>query len=379
MLIQIHILQNYAPANLNRDDTGSPKDAVFGGYRRGRISSQCLKRSIRRSTVFTEAFSDAGLLGMRTRMLPSKMEEMLKKLGANDTEINIILPRISEIGRKSNKSGEEPAEEKENPEEISAGMTKQLIFIGQNELEPMAEKLFTMYRDLGPTVWKKTKIEDITKKLGASVPKSIDIALFGRMTTSDAFEDVQAACQVAHAISTNALTEEFDYFTAVDDLSKLSGAGMISDVEFNSSTYYKYLNIHWEALVSNLGNDVRVARQTVKALIEASATAQPSGKQNSFAAFNLPEMVLVEMSERNLPVSYANAFMKPVRNVHGISLVEASMQQLADHMTRVSKAYNLKPERAYVALSDYKIADIQSIDSLADLASWAVEHLSREA
>ena len=49
MLIEVHILQNHAPSNLNRDDTGSPKEAVFGGYKRARISSQCLKRSIRRS------------------------------------------------------------------------------------------------------------------------------------------------------------------------------------------------------------------------------------------------------------------------------------------------------------------------------------------
>ena len=44
MLIQIHMLQNYAPSNLNRDDSGSPKSAVFGDQPRGRISSQCLKR-----------------------------------------------------------------------------------------------------------------------------------------------------------------------------------------------------------------------------------------------------------------------------------------------------------------------------------------------
>ena len=43
----LHVLQNFAPSNLNRDDTGSPKDCEFGGYRRARISSQCIKRSVR--------------------------------------------------------------------------------------------------------------------------------------------------------------------------------------------------------------------------------------------------------------------------------------------------------------------------------------------
>jgi len=37
MWIELHILQNFAPSCLNRDDTNSPKDCVFGGYRRARM------------------------------------------------------------------------------------------------------------------------------------------------------------------------------------------------------------------------------------------------------------------------------------------------------------------------------------------------------
>ena len=33
-LIEIHVLQNFAPSNLNRDDTGAPKDALCGGDRK---------------------------------------------------------------------------------------------------------------------------------------------------------------------------------------------------------------------------------------------------------------------------------------------------------------------------------------------------------
>lgn len=47
MFIELHMIQNFVPSNLNHDDTGSPKDCVFGGQRRARVSSQCLKRSIR--------------------------------------------------------------------------------------------------------------------------------------------------------------------------------------------------------------------------------------------------------------------------------------------------------------------------------------------
>lgn len=378
MLIQIHILQNYAPANLNRDDTGSPKDAVFGGFRRGRISSQCLKRSIRRSETFEQAFAETGLLGTRTRTLPTEIQKALQAFGADSSAIQAISARVPEIGRESGKKKEgEEAEEKtvEENDEQAAGLTKQLIFIGQNEIEPLARKLLEIYQKLGADKWKKAKIGEITKGLGASVPKSIDIAMFGRMTTSEAFEDVHAAVQVAHAISANALSEEFDYYTAVDDLSGVSGAGMIGDVEFNSSTYYKYLNVHWEKLVENLGGDREAACQAVLALIEAAATAHPSGKQNSFAAFNLPDLVLVEIGPRNLPVSYANAFLKPVKANGQATLVEAALRELGKHMEKLSIMYSLDSQRVFATTLDMVLPGAEQKPSLKDVQSWVMGQL----
>jgi len=374
MLVQIHLLQNYAPANLNRDDSGSPKDTMFGGVRRGRISSQCLKRSIRRSAAFAGAFANDGLLGIRTRQLPELIRQELQAIGAGEDALQDILARVPEIGRESRK-GREAGEEVEGespPEgnEEAKSATAQLIFLGRNELRPLAEKLLAAYETRGPKNWKKTKIPDITRELGGSLPRSVDIAMFGRMTTSEAFDDVQAAVQVAHALSTNALTQEFDYYTAVDDLSGESGAGMIGDVEFNSSTYYKYLNMHWEKLVENLGGDRGTARRAALALLEAAATAQPSGKQNSFAAHSLPDLVLVEVREKNLPVSYANAFLQPARPGSDQSLVDASVIQLADYIGRVSKTYGLNGQRAFTALRDYALPEADSRPSLSDLQHW---------
>jgi len=377
MLIQIHILQNYAPANLNRDDTGSPKDAYFGGYRRGRISSQCLKRSIRKSVAFVDAFKNSGLLGVKTKGLPDLIGEQLDELKVDDDTKKAILARVPEIGKESKKKGEEAeaAEKEAEVEEKSA--TRQLIFIGTNELRPLAEKLLAEFLRLGPTDWKKAKIGDITKALGSSLPRSVDIALFGRMTTSAAFEDVQAAAQVAHAISTNALTQEFDYYTAVDDISGESGAGMIGDIEFNSSTYYKYLNVYWEELVKNLGGDVEVARQAVLALVEAAATAQPTGKQNSFAAFNLPDLVLVEVTQKNLPVSYANAFIKPVRASGDQSVLDVSVEKLGDYLQQVTTTFNLIGKRAFAATQPYSLPDAEAKPSLGDLKKWVDANLPR--
>jgi CRISPR system Cascade subunit CasC len=371
MLIQIHILQNYAPANLNRDDTGSPKDAIFGGKRRGRISSQCLKRSIRRSVTFEEAFRAEGLLGMRTKKIPTLIEAELKKLNVKDEIAKAIVSRVPEIGRESTKNSATDEETDDEVIEVEAETeTKQLIFIAPNELSLLAGKLLESYNRIGASKWAKAKIQEITKDLGNVLPRSVDIAMFGRMTTSSAFEDVEAAVQVAHAISTNALNQEFDYFTAVDDLSGESGAGMIGDVAFNSSTYYKYINIHWEKLVENLGGDLTMARQAAKALLEAVVTAQPSGKQNTFAAFNLPDFVLVEITSRNLPVSYANAFLKPAYASGDQTLMEASVDQLSSYIGKISQSYNLSPARAYLALDGAKIGGGEQLMSLALLENW---------
>lgn len=386
MLIQIHILQNYAPANLNRDDTGAPKDAMFGGFRRGRISSQCLKRSIRRSAVFAEELKKDGLLGIRTKGLPGLVRAELEALGADAQAIEAIVARVPEIGRESTKrkAAEEEAEESGEEgavanEEAAPGETetKQLIFLDPREVRALAEKLLALYKEYREKQWAKAKIADITRALGKSIPRSVDVAMFGRMTTSEAFQDVQAAVQVAHALSTNALTEEFDYYTAVDDLSGESGAGMIGDVEFNSSTYYRYLNVHWEQLLENLGGDAAVARRAVLSLLAAAATAQPSGKQNSFAAQNLPDLVLVEVRERNLPVSYANAFIKPVRPSPGgeQSLMDLSVQKLADYMDRVMRRYELDDQRAMMTVQDYALPGTEVVLSLSGLQSWLAARL----
>jgi len=335
MLMQIHVLQNYAPSNLNRDDTGSPKDAMFGGYRRGRISSQCLKRSIRKSPTFAEAFADDGLLGQRTRLLPQLIGTELKAMNVDAATIEAVVSQVPKIGRKLDKNVQGTKEK--GTEDVGVPMTRQLIFAGSNELQPLAERLLALYREHGPEKWRRL---DLEKELDGSLPCSVDIAMFGRMTTSEAFEDVQAAVQVAHALSTNALAQEFDYYTAVDDLSGESGAGMIGDVEFNSSTYYKYLNLHWEQLLENLGGDVQVARRAVSALLEAAVMAHPSGKQNSFAAQNLPSFGLLVRRQDGVPISLANAFAKPVRPTKDDDdLVGLSVAALTKHWDALKKVY----------------------------------------
>lgn len=365
MLIEVHMLQNYAPSNLNRDDTGAPKDAIFGNALRARISSQAMKRAIRKSAVFADVFGGTGLLANRTRRLPAQLRIRLERAGLEATAIDAIVTRSQEIGRES---GRQITASTENGDPETA----QLIFLGEEEIDRLAERLAGLYQEVGEAEFKKLKVEEITKRLGASIARSVDIAMFGRMTTSAAFENVDAAVQVAHAISTHRIDPEFDYYTAVDDISGESGAGFIGDTAFNSATYYKYASIHWEGLVENLGGDSEVAAKAVAAFVEAWATTSPTGKQNSFAAHNLPDLVLVEVRERNLPVSYANAFVKPVWGRGSESLLDASVDALAVYLNKLDEVYNLSAQsrRGWIGTGDWDRLAGTHLGSLRELVGW---------
>lgn len=378
MLIQLHILQNYVPSNLNRDDSGSPKSAVFGGYPRGRISSQCLKRSMRRSHIFEEAFRENGLLADRTNRLPRLINQELEALGVDETARKNIINRLPELGGGA-VADEESGELK----------TRVLVYLTPAEAKLVAQKLWEIYQEVGDKGFAKMKIKDLESQLAHETPRSVDMAMFGRMTTSVAFEDMQAAVQVAHAISTNALTREFDYFTAVDDISGETGAGMIGDLEMNSSTYYKYINICWEDLLKNLGGDVEVARQAVSALIMASAVAQPSGKQNSTAAHNLPDFMLVEISDKNIPVNYANAFLTPAQHNHNVSMMQDSIGKLIAYARQIQQTYGLNGKQACFTtqstLPDDKwqpvpaetlLNDVENVGSLPKLQEWVAKKIA---
>ncbi len=363
MLIEFHFIQNHAPSNLNRDDTGSPKEATFGGVLRARISSQSLKRSIRRSHLFTEAFQNK--LGTRTRRLPMEIEKALLQRGLNADQAALVARKVTRLG--SDKEGDE-------------GETRQLIFLDAKEVELVADDLKRLFDEVGEKRFADLKAEDLEKAIGSRSPRSVDIALFGRFTTTSAFQDVEASLQVAHAISTSKVDKQFDYFTAVDDLVQSSdeiGAGMIGDIEFNSATFYKYFAIHWDELVKNLGGDVDTARCVVSAFLKAAALTSPSGKQNSFAAHNPPDTILVEVKAQNIPTSYANAFLKPVRPAIDKDIVELSIERLSSYAARLKSAYSLEPVlSAYLSLRDQGIERSQAASNLNELVGLLEGQLS---
>ncbi len=162
-----------------------------------------------------------------------------------------------------------------------------------------------------------------------------DIALFGRMLADKPETNIDAACQVAHAISTNSIAGRtpIDYYTAVDELKQADdpGAGFLDVAYFNSACFYRYARIDFDQLKKNLGGDKELAVRSVKAFLRASEAAIPSGKKNAFAQQCRPSFMLaVVRSSESDGWSLVNAFQKPidVRNRGEEDLVLTSVKRL---------------------------------------------------
>ncbi len=382
MLVEIHLLQNHAPSNLNRDDTGSPKECTFGGSRRARISSQCLKRSIRRSEFFQDAF-ESNDLGTRTRRLPELVRERFLQDGLDEEIAKIAARKASGFGTN---------EGKEQPEKGGKFSTAQSMFLNASDIDAVTQVLTAAAREAkNAKEFEKLKAADLqtSARQKGFRPISVDVALFGRMTTSEALRDVEATCQVAHALSTHKVDHEFDYFTAADDLrdsgaesEEDAGADMLGDVEFNSACYYKYFSIDVQGLSDNLCGanlkghtpeeaDVQRAQEqaatAVLALLEGACRVSPSGKQNSFAAHQLPAAVWVEVRPSRNPVSYANAFADAVRPGQG--LVSTSLQKLSAHAEALTTGYDLESSARFVLAPEYPDFKAEGVEKVAGLSA----------
>lgn len=338
LFAEFHVIQNFAPSNLNRDDTGAPKDAMFGGYRRARVSSQCFKRAVRTSA------------GSMAALLPEERGVRTKKLRA------LLLKRLAERGHPEAQTQVATALEAAGLKLDDDGKTEYLLFLGNREIDAFADLVHSHWEALtptdaaaGPDKGKRSKKEakaaapdDVVKAARRLLDggKAIDLALFGRMLTDLPEANRHAACQVAHAISTHRVEREFDYFTAIDDLAEEGepSAAMLASVEFNSATFYRYAVLDVAKLVENLGGDSELALRGLQAFSQAFVRAVPTGKQNTFAAHNAPSFVGVVLRHAS-PFNLANAFEKPVQPARDRALTEASVAQLGKYEQRMARMY----------------------------------------
>ena len=316
MLIEIHAIQNHSPANLNRDDLGAPKTCYFGGVLRSRISSQCIKRSIRTSEQFSQLLG-----GIRTR----RLAELIAAKVTGKADVKKRAAKVLE------KCGIKPKDETKSD---------MLVYTSLEAIERMA---LLLQESEGES-------DQLAGEFGKLITELVvvpDMALSGRMLETGVLKNttVEAALQVAHAISTHEARPEVDYYVAADDVpGDDAGAGFVDEAMFSSACFYKYFSIHWETLVENLKGNKELAAHTVGAFLLGVAQANPTGKQNSFAAHNPPDGIVVEF--KTTPISYANAFACPVPCKGPRDLVSQSIAQLGQYMRDLDTGYG-KPDKRF--------------------------------
>lgn len=331
--VDVHIIQTVPPANLNRDDTGSPKSARFGGVRRARVSSQAWKRAAR---LGFSQYLDPAQLAVRTRRLVELLTERFVSVGLSDEDSTRLARAVlASLGLKTQSD--------------ESATSQYLLFLGRAQIDAIVDSVLGVRDEIEPAL-DQGKEKDLSKSLEQlnllalmGGPQPADVALFGRMVADVPAINIDAAAQVAHAISTHPVELEFDYFTAVDDLNPAeeTGAGMIGTVEFNSATLYRYATVNPYLLAENLGQPDAVA-PTLRAFLHAWVKSIPSGHQTTFAHRTLPEFVLLTVRD-DQPVNLVGAFEDPVRGRGQRGIAAASVEKLCEALDGVVAAYGHAP------------------------------------
>lgn len=331
--VQLHILTHYPPSNLNRDDTGRPKTAVMGGVNRLRVSSQSLKRAWRTSEAFETAL--AGHVGIRTKRLGEQyVYPELIKAGVADKAARDWTRKIAAVFGKLKSD-----KKTDNNEDLEI---EQLVHLSPEEvaaIQALTQVLAT----------RKTEPTDQELKLLSESRAAVDIAMFGRMLASSPDHNVEAAVQVAHAITVHQTIVDDDFFTAVDDLKKDSDSGSshLGERGFGAGLFYLYLCIDRESLQKNLGNDAALTQKALSALVKAVTTVSPTGMQNSFASRAYAAYVLAEKGNQQ-PRSLSQAFLKPIRAHEDTGMLDEAVTALDQRFQNFNSVYGDCSDAQYV-------------------------------
>ncbi|MEW6916640.1 type I-E CRISPR-associated protein Cas7/Cse4/CasC [Trueperella pyogenes] len=345
LVIDVHALQTVPPSLINRDDTGAPKSAVFGGVPRQRVSSQAWKRAIRR---YFESEIGEEAVGKRSKNLPEVIAKRVIELSPEfglEEAIEGVRKLFKATATTKHKKGiqfqevktskSNDASEQQSPYPTTAA----LLFLSPHQIERAAQAIIGADGGIIDT----DKAKDIL-----NTKHSVDMAMFGRMLADAPAFNVDASVQVAHAIGVHESEPEFDYYTALDDVledAEEIGAGMIGTTQMMSSTLYRFATINVEGLATNLGN-VDMANKAAVLFIRAFIESMPTGKQNSFANKTLPELVYVAVRNTR-SVSLVNAFEDPVEREDSTRR-RAAAEALAREAHDIEEVYGMKPLAAYV-------------------------------
>lgn len=390
--IQIHWLAGYPATLLNRDDAGLAKRLPFGGTTRTRVSSQCLKRHWRKMDDDEHALCaiPGTDIGIRSKEAVERriVNELAAETGASDTLVKAVEEAfVSHIYA-------EGANDKKK---------RQALLFGEAELRYLHDKAREIVlnapdekaaKEMTAAFFKdKEERKNISQLVeGSRVPESLASAMFGRMVTSDALANRDAAIHVAHAFTVHEQEVDLDYFTVVDDLKNRSegddaGAAGIFDTELTSGLFYGYTVVDVPLLVSNLegckpadwlaaDTDRNLAAEVIRRLIHLIATVSPGAKKGSTAPYAWAEAMLVEAGRRQ-PRTLANAFRTPVAREGDVA---AAVDKLAGHVSELDGVYGNGEARVSLSFPaqreafDRIGAEPLNLERLAGWTSEAITH-----
>ena len=347
--VDLHVIQTVPPSCVNRDDTGSPKTAIYGGTMRARVSSQAWKRAIRLRFRQTLSVED---VGQRTKLVTALIAEQLMQLRPDYAEkkAQVLAKKVLDAAVVKGKDKEKKTEKAEKAEK--AEKEEALFFISPKQVRALAEIAAEQENE-------KFDKGQCLKALNDH--PSVDLALFGRMVAAEPQLNFDAVAQVAHAISTHTVENEFDFFTAVDDCVP-KAAAYLGTVEFNSATLYRYATVNVSELEKALAEQTPAA---VRAFAEAFIRSMPTGKQNTFANGTRADAVYVTVRS-DQPINMAGAFEEPVSS-EGHGYVKRSVERLIRYAEETYKDFAAAP---LLALTSGKgldeLAEPCSVDVLLD-------------
>lgn len=337
--VEFHILQTVPPANLNRDDQGNPKEAFFGGVRRSRVSSQAWKRATR--IKFDRHLPETDQ-STRTKRIAKRLAERLKgRTGLEAEQAQRLAGAL--LGPLGIKAGRK------------AGDTAYLLYYGGGQLDRIVDLIADRATDLATAsdddLTAAVKGLKIVEALKTSHP--MGVALFGRMVADIPSLNVDAAAQVAHALSTHRVELESDFYTAVDDANESddTGAGMIGNIGFNSATLYRYATVGVHQLIENIGSQDD-ALDAVHRFGRAFALSMPTGHITSFAHRTRPSLVAVVVRD-DQPVNLVSAFERPVPATDPSGAARGVAAESAGRLAReyLRSVRQWSDEPAYAAVS----------------------------
>ncbi len=340
-IIEFHILQSFPVTCLNRDDVGAPKTAIVGGVTRARVSSQCWKRQVRL------AMRDFGVtLAMRTRHVQKLFADACRNAGADEQQATECAAGMADVlskletpaSRKKKVKDDQVAtadSDKNATDDNGDALSKTLLFISKTEAKAFADYAKENDFDLSG-ITEKSLVKQLSK-IAKAVINPLDIALFGRMVASAPDMSIEAAASFSHAISTHKVSNEVEFFTALDDLQTDPGSAHMGSLEYNSATYYRYISLNMNQLQQALGGenaDSEDIKKAISAFTKALFVATPAARQTTQSGASPWEYarVLVRQGQR-LQVP----FESPIKPTGQQGYLQASVEEMKDYLDKKEK------------------------------------------